>query len=195
MRTGTLHWLQQPADQLLGFLFTVPEIEKREWKKDMHWSKQHENMFLLYQTKHRESLMAWLFYTSLNPRLVPSPETVSIANAFAAVIPLFLTFISLIFRSDHATQRQWEHHKSKPSWKSTCASLERKQNRGAWPAPTVKEVTMPRWFAGWLLEWMPLNIGGDQKRDSNFYELVDDFCWDNHYYRFKKNHRYSSTVL
>lgn len=49
--------------------------------------------------------MPWLFCTSLNPRFVVSAQRVFIAGAFEAVLPLFVTVISLIFGSDHTTQK------------------------------------------------------------------------------------------
>lgn len=78
---------------------------KREKEKNIQWSKQHENVSLLYQIKQEKSLMPCFFCTSLNPRLVVSTQRVCTAGAFEAVLLLFLTLISFIFGSDHTTQK------------------------------------------------------------------------------------------
>lgn len=42
---------------------------------------------------------------------------------------------------------------------------------------------------------LPLNTGGDQKRNNDSYESMDVFFRDGHHFRFKKPHGYSSTVI
>lgn len=69
-----------------------------------------------------------------------------IANAFVAILPIFLTLISLTFGSDHKVQKMLGVSQSKSSWK--------KYQCPPWREWRYRSLAVPSCCAWWWLGWM-----------------------------------------
>lgn len=112
----------------------------------------------MYQIKQKKSHLSWswLFCRGANPSSVVSAQVFLQPMHFEAVLPIFLTFISLTFGSDHKPKRCWEHHKSKSSWEKYQYLLGREWRHGSWTVPSC----CVRWWLGLMqtCHWTSVGI-------------------------------------